>query len=40
MPAGTHGPQRQARMFTAVEDETREWLDSDQVTVVPSPDDF
>lgn len=40
VPAGTHGPRRQARMFTAVEDETRDWLDSDQVTVVPSPDDL
>lgn len=40
VPAGTHGPRRQAQIFTAVKDESREWLDSDQVTVVPSPDDL
>ena len=39
VPAGAHGPRRKAQVFAAVKDETRDWLDSDQVTVVPSPDD-
>ncbi len=39
-PAGAHGPRRKAQVFTAVEDETRDGLDSDQVTVVPCPDEF